>query len=45
MVGPERNNDYETARCAGYIAGLNSTAVSDASAFCSAVISLRVLCR
>ena len=28
---------YETARCAGYAANLNSVAASDASAFCSAL--------
>ena len=29
---------YETARCAGYAANLNSVAASDARAFCSALI-------
>jgi hypothetical protein len=29
---------YETGRCAGYAANLNSVAASDARAFCSALI-------
>ena len=29
---------YETVRCAGYAANLNSVAASDARAFCSALI-------